>query len=150
MSDTIRDLDVSLPFPIEFLILDTPRSHQSKNTKAKEEWKHKVAQIAKAHVDKLKDWVFLDQRPLAAIILYFPPDKMKGDVDNIVKLIVDGMKHIMYPDDDRLERVTVQKFEPGVPWTSRSLTSTLEDAAGTEAPVIYVRIDDDLSWRDLA
>src|ERR1700733_5812754 len=91
--------DISLPFPIEFLINDTPRSHQSKNSDGKERWKLKVSQIAKEHVDTLREWVFLDERPLAATIFYFPPDKMDGDVDNIVKLILDGMKKVIYLED---------------------------------------------------
>jgi Holliday junction resolvase RusA-like endonuclease len=144
------DPDIGLPFPIEFLINDTPRSHQSKNNNGKEWWKLKVGQMAKAHVDTLREWVFLDERPLAATVFYFPPAKMDGDVDNIVKLILDGMKKVIYLEDSVIERVTVQKFEPGTTWTFRSLTSRLEEAMETELPVFYIRIDDDLSWRDVA
>lgn len=39
LSDRLTEPDISLPFPVEFLIRDTPRSHQSANTKAKEAWK---------------------------------------------------------------------------------------------------------------
>ncbi len=68
MSEATLEPDISLPFPIEFLIRDTPRSHQSKNLKAKEQWKQKVGAIAKAHVDALRDFFFLDDRTLAATI----------------------------------------------------------------------------------
>jgi Holliday junction resolvase RusA-like endonuclease len=91
LSETTLEPDISLPFPIEFLIRDTPRSHQGKNPKAKEQWKQKVGAIAKAHVDTLREFFFLDDRALAATIIYFPPAAMEGDVDNIVKPIVDGM-----------------------------------------------------------
>jgi len=74
---------------------------------------------------------------------------MQGDVDNIVKLIVDGMVTIVYPDDRPLERIIVQKFEPGVDVVFRSLTATRERAVETDPPVIYIRIDDDLSWRQV-
>ncbi|MEA2727846.1 MAG: hypothetical protein QOF70_2321 [Acetobacteraceae bacterium] len=148
MSEAIPDLDISLPFPIEFLIRDTPRSHQGKNTHGKELWKRKVGEIASAHVKTLRDFVFIDHRPLAATIFYFPPTEMDGDVDNIVKLILDGMIAIIYPNDRLLERVIVQKFEPGVVSIFNSLTSTLEEAAGAIRPVIYIRIDDDLSWSE--
>jgi crossover junction endodeoxyribonuclease RusA len=150
LSDTHSDPDISLPFPFEFFINDTPKSHQSKNADAKEEWKEKVRQIAKEHVDALREWVFLDKRPLAATIFYFPPTEMEGDVDNIVKLILDGMKKVVYVEDDVVERVVVQRFEPHYPWTFRSLTAKLEEAVGSELPVVYIRIDDDLSWRDVA
>ncbi len=94
MSDAPLDPDASLPFPIEFLIRDTPRSHQSDNAKAKEHWKQTVGATAKAHVDTLREFFYLDERAVAATIFYFPPAPMKGDVDNIVKLIVDGMVNI--------------------------------------------------------
>jgi crossover junction endodeoxyribonuclease RusA len=74
---------------------------------------------------------------------------MDGDVDNIVKLIVDGMVTIIYPDDQLLERIIVQKFEPGVESVFHSLTPMLEQATETDPPVIYIRIDDDLSWRQV-
>ena len=97
----------------------------------------------------LRDFYFIDDRPLAATIFYFPPTEMRGDVDNIVKLIVDGMDTIVYPSDQRIERVVVQKFEPGVEVVFRSLTPTLQQALETDPPVIYIRIDDDLSWRQV-
>ena len=78
MSDTHSDPDISLPFPFEFFINDTPKSHQSNNPHAKEEWKEKVRQIAKEHVDALREWVFLDERPIAATIFYFPPTEMEA------------------------------------------------------------------------
>jgi hypothetical protein len=74
---------------------------------------------------------------------------MIGDVDNFVKLIVDGMVAIVYPDDRLLERIVVQKFEPGVESVFHSLTPTLEQAVETNPPVIYIRIDDDLGWREV-
>ena len=43
----------------------------------------------------------------------------------------------------------MQKFEPGVESIFHSLTPTLEQAAETDPPVIYIRIDDDLSWRQV-
>jgi crossover junction endodeoxyribonuclease RusA len=149
MSDDRLEPDTSLPFPIEFVIRDTPRSHQSANSRGKERWKRRVGEIAGTHVKTLRDFYFIDRRPLAVTIFYFPPAAMNGDVDNIVKLIVDGMVAVIYLDDPILERIIVQKFEPGVEAVFHSLTPTLERAVETDPPVIYIRIDDDLSWREL-
>lgn len=74
---------------------------------------------------------------------------MTGDVDNIVKLVIGGMKTVLSPDDRVIERVIVQKFEPGFEAVFRSLTPTLARAAETEPPVLYIRVDDDLSWRQV-
>lgn len=143
------DPDISRPFPIEFAIRDTPRSHQSKNAKGKDLWKQRVGEVARAHVNAIRGFFVLGHRPLAATIFYFPLAGMQGDVDNIVKLNVDGMLSAIYPGDRLIERVVMQKFEPGAEAVFRSLTPTLEQAIGTERPVIYVRIDDDLSWRQV-
>jgi crossover junction endodeoxyribonuclease RusA len=75
---------------------------------------------------------------------------MEGDIDNIVKPILDGMATVIYPNDRLLERVVAQKFEPGIVFVFRSLTPILEQAIQAEPPVLYIRIDDDLSWRELA
>ena len=149
VSDDQLEPDITLPFPIEFMIRDTPRSHQSDNSKGKELWKLKVGEMARTHTKTLREFYFLDERPLAATIFYFPPTAMEGDVDNIVKLIVDGMVAIIYPNDRLLERIIVQKFEPGVESVFHSLTPMLERAIETDPPVVYIRIDDDLSWREL-
>ena len=131
------------------MIRDTPRSHQSANAKGKERWKHRVGELAREHATTLRDFFFIDDRPLSATIFYFPPSRMEGDVDNIVKLIIDGMIPIFYPDDRLLERIIVQKFEPGVEAVFHSLTPALERATETEPPAIYIRLDDDLSWRQV-
>jgi crossover junction endodeoxyribonuclease RusA len=121
----------------------------SGSNKGKALWKQTVGEIARAHVKTLDDFFFLDDRPLAATIFYFPPTEMEADVDNIVKLIVDGMDKIVYPSDRVIDRVIVQKFEPGVEVVFHSLTPTLAQALETDPPVIYIRIDDDLSWRQV-
>lgn len=149
MGDGIDD-EFALPFPVEFLIQETPRSHQSKNAKAKEDWKLVVRQAAKECIAAQREFTWLDNRPLAAKILYFAPASMDGDVDNIVKLILDGMLEVVYLDDQVIERVIVQKIEPGMIVEFVSVTEKLAAAAGVDPPVVYIRVDDDLSWREAA
>lgn len=149
MDDEI-DNEFVLPFPIEFMIQKTPRSLQSKNAKAKDEWKLMVRQAARDCINAKREYTWLDDRPLAAKILYFAPAPMDGDVDNIVKLILDGMLGVVYLNDRVIERVTVQKIEPGIIVEFSSITEKFEEVLGIEPPVVYIRIDDDLSWREVA
>jgi crossover junction endodeoxyribonuclease RusA len=74
---------------------------------------------------------------------------MEGDIDNIVKPILDGMINVAYLDDDVVERVLVQKFEPGIERSFLDVTESLAAALDVDAPVVYIRVDDDLSWRTL-
>lgn len=81
---------------------------------------------------------------------------MAGDVDNIVKPILDALNGQAYTDDRLVERVVSQKFEPDVAWSfgspSVQLTAALDAISATDEPqpVVYIRIDDDLSWRTQA
>jgi crossover junction endodeoxyribonuclease RusA len=136
----------SIPFPLEIVIEATPISPQG-SASSKEAWRQAVADSARLRLRDLFDWYWLDERATAVTILYFPIARMQGDVDNIVKPILDGMKSVVYPDDRLVERLLVQRFEPGVPWSFSAPTGQLGLALDRPPPVVYIRIDDDLSWR---
>ena len=72
---------------------------------------------------------------------------MDGDIDNIVKPILDALKSIVYLDDKVIERVLVQKFEPEIPKSFTDPSDQLALVLETQPPVVYIRIDDDLGWR---
>ena len=110
------EIDFRIPFPVEFAIGRTPLSAQATNKVAKEDWKEVVRKCASDKIAEVREQYFLDDRALMATIYYFPPTKMQGDVDNIVKPILDAMTHIVYLNDRHIERVVVQKFEPGLAW----------------------------------
>ena len=78
-------------FPLEFVVGQTPVSGQTKNYRARERWEEIVGQHAQDTINRSRDLYFLDERPLMATIYYFPPTRMDGDVDNIVKPVLDGM-----------------------------------------------------------
>ena len=137
-----------VPFPLELVIAQTPLSAQASNAQAKEEWKATVGRHAREEINETRELYYLDERRLMATIYYFPPSRMSGDVDNIVKPILDGMKNIAYPDDWHIEKVIVQKFEPGIPWLFPSPSLRLEAAIRMEKPSLYIRIEDNLSWRN--
>ncbi len=82
-------------------------------------------------------------------ILYFAAAEIEGDIDNIVKPILDAMMSVAYLDDRLVERIVAQKFEPAIERNFTNLTPQLAAALDAEAPVVYVRIDDDLAWRIL-
>lgn len=68
---------------------------------------------------------------------------MQGDVDNIVKPVLDALCQHIYYDDKQVERVWVQKFEPGRIFQFANPTDTLSKALVGEKPLLYVRLDDD-------
>jgi len=136
-------------YPFEFLVHGTPLSLQAKNRANLESWKAKVQETGISHREEACPGFFLDPEPLAAWIFYFAPAPIQGDVDNIVKPILDALKGVAYLDDRQLERVTVQKFEPETEISFVSPTKRLAEALEAERPTVYVRISNDLRWREV-
>lgn len=68
---------------------------------------------------------------------------MQGDIDNIVKPVLDALCRHVYVDDRQVERVVVQKFEPGNAFTFTRLTTKLAEALGAKKPVLYIRVSSD-------
>jgi crossover junction endodeoxyribonuclease RusA len=136
-------------YPFEFCVAGTPKSLQS-SSESKERWKATVKDAARERAQEMGQLgFFLDQRPLALTIYYFPSAPMAGDIDNIVKPIMDALIFVAYMDDKDVERVTAQKFEPEIKWDFAKPSPQLTAALNTAPPVVYVRVDDDLSWRRL-
>jgi hypothetical protein len=134
-------------YPLEVVLQGTPLALQSKSAAHRQAWRQRVRDATRDRQRETYELGFLDERALAVTIYYFPSAPMEGDVDNIVKLILDGMKGFAYLDDHAVERVTVQKFEPDEDWEFLTPTDQLAFALDMEAPVVYIRVDDDLSWR---
>jgi len=146
VSYTRVDDELSLPYPIEFVICETAKSFQGKSSGSYQRWKARVNELARAHANSLSDFHMLDDRQVAATLLFLPMAKM-GDVDNYLKGIIDGMDGVFYNSDNLIERVVAQKVEPGVTVSFDKVTPTLGQVLDMGPPVIYVRIDDDLKWR---
>lgn len=102
---------------------------------------------AQTRIRDTSDWAWLDDWPVAVTILYFLPAPMTGDIDNIVKPILDGMTGVVFPDDRVVERVLIQRFETGYDWVIAPRTEQMFNALAEAPPVVYIRIDDDLGWR---
>jgi hypothetical protein len=79
---------------------------------------------------------------MAVTLYYFPSTPMQGDIDNIVKPILDAMCRHIYLDDHQVERLLVQKFEPGRVPSFASLTTTLLAAVEHPKPLLYIRLSD--------
>jgi crossover junction endodeoxyribonuclease RusA len=132
---------VEINFPVEFIVEGVPLAHRARAA-SKENWRARVAAAAGA---QLQEGHWATTGPVAVTILYFPVATMQGDIDNIVEPILDALIHVIYMDDHQVERVLVQKFEPGRLATFSHPTPCLADALERERPILYIRIDDEVS-----
>jgi crossover junction endodeoxyribonuclease RusA len=140
--------DVETLYPLEIFLERVPASLQASG-KSQKRWMGEVADAARERQRETYELGFLDNRPLAATIYYFLSARMEGDIDNIVKPILDALKGVANLDDKLVERVIVQKFEPEAGWEFSAPSDQLAAALDKSPPVVYVRVDDDLSWRSL-
>lgn len=134
-------------YPLEISLQGVPVSLQTKSANNREAWKTRVRKVALERRNTTYELGLLDHRSLGVRIYYFPSAPMVGDIDNIVKPIMDGMIGVAYLDDRVVERVIVQKFEPEGGWEFLAPSEQLAIALDMEPPVVYIRVDDDLSWR---
>jgi crossover junction endodeoxyribonuclease RusA len=126
-------------FPIEFLVEGTPVSLQTKRAETRIEWQARVKDASRA---VLREGHWATRGRVAATLFYFPDTAMEGDIDNIVKPILDALGKHIYVDDSQVERVVVQKFEPGNVFPFTAPTTTLEEALNRPKPLLYVRLSD--------
>jgi len=131
-------LEPELPF--EFIVKGTAISLQG-SSESKRTWKETVQTAAKVALPE-GAWLLTD--PVAVTIYLFPAAEMQGDVDNRVKPILDAMVRCVYSDDEIVERVVVQKFEPGHIFAFQSPSAALLRALQAEEPVVYIRIAGDV------
>ena len=129
-----------IEFPIEFLVHGTPVSFQSGHALSKTLWKTRVRNASNS---ALPSPHFASQDRIAITLFYLPEEEMEGDLDNIVKLILDALNQHIYIDDRQIERIVVQKFEPGNVFGFTNPTDILLDALTGSTPVLYVRISTD-------
>lgn len=133
-------------FPLEFIVDGTPASLQAKRPETRNEWK---ARVKAASSGTLPEGHWASKGRIAVTLFYFPASEMEGDLDNIVKLVLDALDGPIYMSDSQVERIVVQKFEPGyvLPFSAPSLR--LSEALNRVKPVLYIRVSDD-PFEDLA
>lgn len=125
--------------PLEFVVQGTAVSLQA-STGSKTAWKDQI-KTASETVFPPGSWSLTDR--LAVTIYYFPEGEMLGDVDNIVKPILDAMSKSIYVDDSQIDRVVVQRFEPERIFSFSNPTPALLEALSDLGPAVYIRITDD-------
>lgn len=131
---------MEIEFPLEFSVAGTPVSFQAKRRESLDEWKGRIIEASRG---ALPAHHFACEHPLAITLYYFPAAEMQGDVDNIVKPILDALSRHIYLDDRQIHRLLVQKFEPGHVFSFRLPTAALGEALSSPKPVLYIRLSDD-------
>ena len=125
--------------PLEFVVRGTAISLQA-SSRSRIAWKDQI-RAASTGVVPPGSWSLTDR--LAVTIFYFPEDQMLGDIDNIVKPILDAMSRSLYVDDSQVDRVVVQRFGREELSVFASPTPALLEALSEPGPAVYIRVSGD-------
>jgi hypothetical protein len=130
--------------PSEFVVTGTAISLGA-SAASRSQWQESIRGAARQALPE-GAWLLTD--PLAVTIYLFPSADLSGDVDNRVKPILDAMGGCVFVDDEQVERIVVQKFEPGRVFPFGDPSAALSTALETDESVVYIRVTDDL-YEDL-
>jgi Holliday junction resolvase RusA-like endonuclease len=131
---------VEIEFPVEFTVVGTPVSFQHRRSAARNEWKARVKTASSVRLPRDPS---ASEARIAVTLYYFPSEPMQGDVDNIVKLVLDALCDHIYVDDNQVDRIVVQRFDPGDLFGFASPSAMLEETLKQPKSVLYVRLSDD-------
>lgn len=131
---------MQIEFPIEFIVHGTPVSAQARRPESRREWKEHVKNASSAAIPSPH---FVSEERISVTLYYFPDERMQGDIDNILKPILDALCQHIYLDDHQVERVVIQKFEPGNVFTFTRPSAKFVEAVEGERPILYVRVSND-------
>lgn len=136
--------DLEPRFPVEMMIEGTPVSLQA-SANSREAWMTEIRQVVNVVLDPA-GWATTE--PVAVTIFYFSDGQMNGDIDNIVKPILDALIPRVYIDDAQVRRVWVEKFESDRSFQFENPSVQLASTIDSERPVVYIRVDSDVSLDD--
>jgi crossover junction endodeoxyribonuclease RusA len=128
---------MQIEFPIQFLVKGVAVSSQAKGSRGKDAWKEA---IRSASLAQLPVGHFASDGPISVTIYCFPGDDMQGDIDNIIKPILDAMGKQVYIDDKQVERVVAQRFDEGQLFQFDNPSTELEAAMSGQKPLVYVKV----------
>lgn len=121
----------------DFVIQGYPATGQSSG-QHKQRWKAQVAKAAKSgRPSQLPEF-----RSVALRVLVFHLAR-QGDIDNILKATLDGMKGVVFLDDEQVTQVFGAKIDlSNEPVVFRNPSEALAEAVGRRRDFVYVVVDD--------
>jgi hypothetical protein len=128
---------------MEFIVAGAPRSANAK-ARSRRRWRERVSRAARERLRKEGGPGPADQE-LAVLIIYFYQGETRLDVDNIAKSLLDGLKGVLFRDDQQVSELRVRKsrFSAGLSLTGASpyLLDAIERMSQTSSDFVYVRAD---------
>ena len=128
---------------MEFIVVGAPRSANA-NARSRRRWRERVSRAARERLQE-EGGPGPTNQDVAVLIIYFYQGETTLDVDNIAKSLLDGLKSVLFRDDQQVSELRVRKsrFSAGLSLTGASLylLDAIERMSQTSSDFVYVRAD---------
>ena|SRR5437016_3801988 len=126
---------------MEFIVAGVPRGANA-NPRSRRRWRERVARAAR---ERLQEEGGPTDQDIAVLIIYFYQGETTLDVDNIAKSLLDGLKGVLFRDDQQVSELVVRKsrFSAGLSLIGASLylLDAIERMSQAGSDFVYVRAD---------
>jgi hypothetical protein len=126
---------------MEFIVPGAPRSANA-NPRSRRRWRERVAQAAR---ERLGGDEGPSDQEVTVLIIYFYEGETTLDVDNLAKSLLDGLKGVLFRDDQQVSQLLVRKTRLGVGLSltgaSLYLLDAIERLSRARSDFVYVRVD---------
>jgi hypothetical protein len=126
---------------VEFIVAGAPRSANA-NPRSRRRWRQRVAEAAR---ELLRQESGPTDQDVGVLIIYFYQGETTLDVDNIAKSLLDGLKGVLFRDDQQVSELRIRKsrFGAGLSLTEASpyLLDAIERMSRAGSDFVYVRAD---------
>ena len=126
---------------MEFIVAGAPRSANA-NARSRRRWRERVSRAAR---ERLQQEGELTNQDVAVLINYFYQGQTFIDVDNIAKSLLDGLKGVLFRDDQQVSELLVRKsrLSAGLSLTGATpyLLNAIERMSQLGSDFVYVRAD---------
>jgi hypothetical protein len=126
---------------MEFIVAGAPRSANA-NSRSRRRWRERVSQAAR---ERLEIAGGPTNQDVTVLIIYFYQGETFLDVDNIAKSLLDGLKGVVFRDDQQVSELLVRKsrLSAGLSLTGASLylLDAIERMSQSGSDFVYVRAD---------
>jgi Endodeoxyribonuclease RusA len=127
---------------MEFVVAGAPRSANA-NPRSRRRWRERVARAARERIQEEGGLIDTD---VAVLIIYFYQGETTLDVDNIAKSLLDGLKGVLFRDDQQVSELLIRKsrLSAGLSLTGASLylLDAIERMSEAGSDFVYVRADE--------
>jgi hypothetical protein len=126
---------------MEFIVAGAPRSANA-NPRSRRRWRARVSRAAR---ERFQEESGPTNQDVAVLIIYFYQGETFLDVDNIAKSLLDGLKGVLFRDDQQVSELLVRKSRlvAGLSLTGASpyLLYAIELMSQAGSDFVYVRAD---------